>query len=79
MNENELTDVMIEIIIAQQPLAASSSLIRRKLYNFHNRYYPNNIKIIRLLRQRSERDSNLIEIKTGRDILWKYKSGSAIS
>ena len=79
MNESELTEAMIEIIISCQPLACPTSKIRRRLYQDFNRYYPNGAKVIRLLRQRSERDDNLIEIKSGRDIFWRYNDGGVLS
>lgn len=79
MNERELVDTMIEIIISKQPLACTSSQIRHDLYRKHNRYYPNNTKIIRLLRQEAERNPALVESKGGRDLYWRVTEGGVLN
>ena len=73
MNDNELIEVIKEIIISCQPLAASTSKIRSELHK--HEVYKDSPMMLKFLRQWQDKDPNLECGKIGNAYYWRYNSG----
>lgn len=77
MNDSELIEIVKEIIISCQPLAASTSKIRHELHK-HD-VYKDSPMMLKFLRQWQARDSNLVCGKIGRKYYWRYNEGGILN
>lgn len=77
MNDYELFEIVKEIIISCQPLAASTSTIRDRLHKYE--VYKDSHMMLKFLRQWQDRDSNLTCGKIGREYYWRYDKGGVLN
>jgi len=77
LNDLELFEIVKEIIISCQPLAASTSLIRDRLHKYE--VYKDSHMMLKFLRQWQDRDSNLTCWKIGRKYYWRYDKGGVLN